>query len=150
MNRLLSLRKAIFTISALTALGLALPASATPPLPFKGYANAVVTSPPTSLLVTASATGEATHLGYFTRTETLLLNPATGAFKGKLVFTAANGDKLCASIDGGFTPLGTALGTYAFTGGTGRFQNATGGATFTAVPAGPGLFTITFQGTIQY
>ena len=150
MNRLLSLRNATLAILTLTALSLAQPASAQPPRPFKGYANAVITSPPTSPLITATATGEATHLGAFTRTETLVLNPSTGAFKGKLVFTADNGDRLCASIDGGFTPLGTAVGTYAFTGGSGRFRNATGGAAFTAVPAGPGRFTITFQGTIQY
>lgn len=151
MNRLLSLRMATLTLATLTTLGLALPASATPPRPFKGYANAVITSPPTSpTLITASATGEATHLGAFTRTETLVLNPATGAFRGTLVFTADNGDRLCASFMGNFTPLGTAVGRYAFTGGSGRFRNATGGADFTAVPAGPGRFTITFQGTIQY
>ena len=150
MNRLLSLRKATLTLAALTALGLALPASAGPPLPFKGYANAVITSPPTSPVLTASATGEATHLGFFTRTERLLLNPETGAFTGSLVFTASNGDKLCARFAGGFTPLGTAVGKYRFIGGTGRFEKATGEAAFTAVPAGPGRFTITFQGTIQY
>jgi hypothetical protein len=150
MNSLLSLRKTTLVILTLTWLGLAQPVSAQVLRPFKGYANVVITSANGPTL-TASATGEATHLGAFTRTETLTFDPAIpGAFTGKLVFIADNGDKLCASFTGSFTPLGTALGTYTFTGGSGRFLYATGGAAFTAVPAGPGRFTITFQGTIQY
>ena len=152
MNSLLSLRKATLAILTLTALVVALApsASATSPVPFKGYANAVITSPPTSTTLTANATGKATYLGAFTRKETLLLDPTTGAFTGKVVFTAANGDRLCASIVGGFTSPTTAAGEYTFTGGTGRFRTATGRATFSATAVAPGRFAITFQGTIQY
>ena len=70
-------------------------------------------------------TGRASHLGDFTRTETLFLNP-DGSFVGQVVFVAANGDKLFADIDGQFISPTTAVGGYEFTGGTGRFLHATG------------------------
>jgi len=60
-----------------------------------------------------------------------------GAIHGCLTLTAPGGDALYAIYDGtegvtdanGFRP---ASGTLTFTGGTGRFQGASGGATFTA------------------
>jgi hypothetical protein len=60
-----------------------------------------------------------------------------GAIHGCLTFTAPNGDALYAIYDGtedaadanGFRP---AAGTLTFTGGTGRFQGASGVGTFTA------------------
>ena len=65
-------------------------------------------------------------------------------------FSAASGDELFADFTGAFTSPTTAEGTYTFTGGTGRFLNATGSATFSAVGVAPGRFRITFQGQIQY
>jgi hypothetical protein len=61
-----------------------------------------------------------------------------GAMHGCLTLTTANGDTLNATYDGtegvtdasGFRP---ASGTLIFTGGTGRFQGASGSAKFTAV-----------------
>ena len=100
---------------------------------------------------TASATGQATHLGRFTRTETVLIDLSNGTFTGTLVFIAANGDRLKADATGHLTsPTGdSAEGTYVFTGGTGRFQNASGQASFEV--AADGLnFDVTFNGTIQY
>lgn len=149
MNRFVPHRRVALALVALGILGLALPASAGNLVPFKGNANVVITSPPTSPLLTASGTGQATHMGLFTRTERLAPN-ADGTFTGRLVFTAANGDQLSASIAGRFTPLGTAVGTYTFTGGTGRFRSASGRAAFSAVPTGPGQFAITFEGAIGF
>ena len=146
MNRFVPLRRVVPALVALGILGLALPADAGDLLPFKGHAKVVITS---QVPLTASGTGQATYLGLFTRTETLVLN-ADRTFTGRLAFTAANGDRLYASIAGGFTPLGTAVGTYTFTGGTGRFRNASGRATFLAVPTGPGQFAITFEGAIGF
>jgi hypothetical protein len=155
MNRLLSFRQLAYSATALTLLGLGLSASAAPSVPFKGRADLVITGaedlPPSSRQVTASATGQATHLGRFTRTETLIVNLSDGTFTGTLVFTAANGDQLKADVGGHFTsPTGdSAAGTYVFTGGTGRFQNASGEAAFEVTPDGAD-FNVTFKGAIQY
>jgi hypothetical protein len=107
--------------------------------------------PPASRRLTASATGQATHLGRFTRTETVIVDLSTGAFTGTLEFVAANGDRLNADVEGHFTsPTGeSAEGTYVFTGGTGRFQNASGVAAFEITPDGMN-FDVSFSGTIQY
>ena len=153
MKRLLSIRQVALAVAALTGLGLALTASAAQERPFKGHADVVtigVEEVPGGLLLTGSATGKATHLGRFTRTETLLLNPITGTFAGTIEFTAANGDQLYADVAGGFISPTTAVGTYTFTGGTGRFEDASGGAAFTAVTADGTNFDVTFKGTIQF
>jgi len=153
MNRLLLTRQMAFAVAALTVLGVGLPAFAARPVPIQGRADLVITGveelPPDGRQLTASATGQATHLGRFTRTETIVVDLLTGTFAGTLKFTAANGDRLCADVAGHFTSPDSAVGTYVFTGGTGRFQNASGSAAFeiTADEAG---FDVTFKGTIQY
>jgi hypothetical protein len=80
-----------------------------------------------------SGSGNATHLGVFTNTGKVsftpdasnpnILHPSGGG-----VFTAANGDKLNFVIISGALDLTTGIGTgdFEFTGGTGRFANATG------------------------
>src|SRR5262245_15989292 len=154
MNRLFSFRHLVFAVASLTVLGLGRSATAAPPLPFKGHADVEITGVVDELPIrrlTASATGEATHLGRFTRSERLVINLRTGTFTGSLVFTAANGDLLRADVGGHFTsPTGdTAEGTYRFTGGTGRFHNASGQAAFEVTPDGM-TFDVTFDGTIKY
>jgi len=155
MNRLLSFRQLAFSATALTILGLCFSASAAPSVPFRGRADLVLTGaedlPPASRRLTAAATGQATHLGRFTRTETLFVNLSNGTFTGTLVFTAANGDRLNADVEGHFTsPTGdSAGGTYLFTGGTGRFQNASGRAAFEVTPDRMN-FDVKFKGTIQF
>ena len=80
-----------------------------------------------------TGSGNATHLGVFTNTghvdftpdasNPTILHPSGGG-----VFTAANGDKLNFVIISGALDLTTGIGTgdFEFTGGTGRFANATG------------------------
>jgi hypothetical protein len=80
-----------------------------------------------------TGSGNATHLGMFTNTGKVnftpdasnpnILHPSGGG-----VFTAANGDKLNFVIISGALDLTTGIGTgdFEFTGGTGRFTNATG------------------------
>ena len=63
----------------------------------------------------------------------LLFNPVMGTVAGSMVFTAANGDRLSGVVAGGFSSPTTAVGTYTFTRGTGRFENATGSAGFSVV-----------------
>jgi hypothetical protein len=94
--------------------------------------------------------GEATHLGRFTGIETVVLDLTNGTFAGTRVFVAANGDWLYADVAGGFTSPTTAVGTLTFTGGTGRFQDATGEADFEAVTADGIDLGLTFEGTIEY
>jgi hypothetical protein len=152
MNRFSLTRQLAFTVAALTFLGLGLTATAAHPVPFKGRADVTVTNAvpvPAGLQLTGSATGQATHLGQFTRTETIVLGP-TGAFTGTLVFTAANGDELTADVAGQFTSATSAVGAYEFSGGTGRFQNASGGADFEATTADGVNFDVTFAGSIHY
>ena len=117
--------------------------------PLRGTATGAITGvvPPNELII--EATGAATHLGQFTREERLFLNP-DGSFSGTIVFTAANGDELRADFSGAFTSATTAEGTYTFTGGTGRFQDATGGATFEARTPDGVHVEITFEGTVRY
>ncbi len=154
MNRLSSWGHATLAVVTLSLVGHFLPASAAEPVPFKGRAALTVTGAipiGDDLQLSATATGIATHLGLFTRTETVLVDPF-GVFKeGTITFTAANGDELYADVAGGFTAadLSTAAGSYTFTGGTGRFQDASGGALFVAVASETG-YDITFDGEIQY
>jgi hypothetical protein len=153
MNRSLLTRQQAFTVAAFTVLGLGLTATAAPPVPFKGRADVTVTGqepvPPASVRLSGFAMGQATHLGRFTRSETIVLDTTNFTFTGTVAFTAANGDHLTADVAGQFTSPTSALGMYEFTGGTGRFQNASGQAAFQATANEVG-FDVTFNGSIQY
>lgn len=133
--------------------------------PFRGSAEGVVTGliAPTPEHpfggLTATWTGHSTHLGAFTRTEVLYYtNAAQTEFEGEFVFTAANGDQLFATFSGQFVPgsePGVLLGegSYEFTGGTGRFADASGTADFTVVAViadGQITATVEFDGSIAY
>ena len=80
-----------------------------------------------------TGSGNATHLGLFTNTGRVSFtpdptNPTILHPSGGGVFTAADGDKLNFVIVTGALDLTTGIGTgdFDFTGGTGRFANATG------------------------
>jgi hypothetical protein len=89
-----------------------------------------------------------THLGRITRVATALIRP-DGTVEGEVVFTAANGDQLAAELHGAFSPT-TILGTYTFTGGTGRFEGAAGEADFHAVTSDGIHVAIDIAGTVKY
>src|SRR5580765_2309017 len=140
---------------ALPAIGgLPLPALADEMRPFRGHVDEViieVTPNPEGLLVTAIGEGQATHLGRFTRLGKVVLHPEAGSAEGTVVFTAANGDQRFMDVIGLPTTTASISGTYTFTGGTGRFGNASGGADFAGVSAPDGIhITVAFEGTIQY
>ena len=116
-----------------TNSGTATPAAAVT-VPFKGsidYTRIGPGSEPGSLVFIG--TGHATHTGLSTidavvvphREET----PPTYSVSG--VITAANGDQINFSGNATFTSPTTAIGTAEITGGTGRFENATGVLDFT-------------------
>ena len=77
-----------------------------------------------------------TSLGTFAFT--LFKTGGGGLFHGCLTLTAPNGDTLEATYDAGSgapnsNMFAQATGALTFTGGTGRFKNASGSATFTAI-----------------
>jgi|GEM_PF-1674103 len=121
-------------------------------VPFRGSAQgaAVSVSPdPAGVVLTVQAEGKATLLGGFSREEEILFNPASGALTGLIVFTAANGDQLFGTVEGGFVSPTRATGTYTFTGGTGRFQNASGDADFSLSTSDGVHFTVEFDGSLS-
>ena len=147
--------KRIGTIG-LTSLMMALPALGDELRPFRGHVDEVITRVEPDpkglgLLVTAAGEGQATHLGQFTRLGRVVLHLEDGSAQGAVVFTAANGDQLFMDVVGLPTTTASISGTYTFTGGTGRFGNASGGADFVGLIAPDGIhITVAFEGTIQY
>jgi len=136
---------------ALVFTALAVPAASAADRPFKGHASGVIQAFPDPIAGTPGVvqyTGQATHLGRFTRTEYFNFDGFGGIF-GTMFFTAANGDRLDLNFDGQFTPP-TAEGTYEITGGTGRFRDAAGTADFRAVLGPEGRVEVDFAGSIRY
>lgn len=116
---------------------------------FQGTAQGAVTEFTTPADWVIDYEGNATHLGKFTRRE-LISFTGPGTFGGTIVFVAANGDKLNADFEGHFVSPNDAVGTYTFTGGSGRFSDATGAATFTAHTPDGLHVSVEFDGTIDY
>jgi hypothetical protein len=139
---------------ALGFLALACPGAADEPVPFRCRAGETITDVtpvgPGLLQITATVTGKGTHLGEFTGTETVVLDLADGTFTGTRVFIAANGDRLYADVEGAFTSATTAEGTFTFTGGTGRFQDASGAADFEVVTPDGIHLALTCKGAIAF
>lgn len=105
--------------------------------------------------ITASASGQATHLGAFTLHDTSTVVAAEGAIRyieGEAHLEAANGDLLCASFTGTVDlATFTATVTFEWTGGTGRFADATG-TTVWQVTLNPAdlSYTAVADGVINY
>src|ERR1044072_5756123 len=71
-------------------------------------------------------------------------------FKGEAVLTAASGEQLTTEIDGTFNAVtGHADLVYEWTGGTGRFEHATG-VTFWSVDVANGEYDVVANGQIIY
>ena len=120
--------------AVLAISGLAGSAAAGEQVPFRGRLEGGFTSTPIpgtpNALVVARGTGEATQLGHFSFDFPLTVNLATQTGGGTYTFTAANGDTVIANISAQSTLLPNGLrhvvesGT--ITGGTGRFEGASG------------------------
>ncbi len=97
-------------------------------------------------------TGTATHLGRFTVVGVLRLNLATASGTGTGSYTAANGDMLLVSVTGQAVVaagIATVTENATVTGGTGRFEGATGTLTVVRrVVQATGVATGTIDGTI--
>jgi hypothetical protein len=133
-------------------------------LPFKasltGNAHLSPTDDPSVLRNDETGVGNATHLGLFTWADTEFADfdevPGGVAVVASFTMTAANGDQLFGTFTstGYFADAETLVihGSYEFTGGTGRFSDATGSGDIDASAfLSPGLpFEGTLTGTIDY
>lgn len=138
--------------------------------PFKGFANAVTNNfvfenpapdlfepeNPNELTILGyfdiQYVGRSTHLGKMTRQEYAVLYE-DGSFEGLMIFVAANGDELHATLDGSLDSLGpptNGSGCYYFFGGTGRFENATGITCFELFTPDFNDVFVTFDGVVNY
>jgi hypothetical protein len=106
-------------------------------VPFQGNLQGTVTrsGAPPIVSVNVSGGGNATQLGQFTVSIPHEVNVVTRTATGQYLFVAANGDTLTASFTGHSAPTAadpTVLAieeTATITGGTGRFEGATGSFT---------------------
>jgi hypothetical protein len=123
--------------------GTSLPFSGSFTIATSGTVNCPPTCPPTTLRVSGTEEGTATHLGSFTAVSVDIVDMATSTSTGTLALTAANGDTLYATTAGGqeeFIPpnISVIRVVATITGGTGRFEGATG------------TFTMRYRGEIDY
>lgn len=100
-------------------------------------------------------TGNATHLGSyreaghvsFSPTE----NPAVLAVSGSIVYTAANGHELRATVVGTLDGLtGTVTATITYVGGTGRFASAAGSSKLVGQMLPSGTLEVNVNGCIDF
>jgi hypothetical protein len=79
-----------------------------------------------------SAEGKATHVGHYTLTGNFMVNLLAGTAAGVFTLTAANGDMLFLNMQGHLAnpaDLTQTISIYVVTGGTGRFEGASGNIT---------------------
>ena len=97
-------------------------------LPFRGTFS--TTEVPDGPLRRLNGSGQATHLGRFTVTAAFtLIPPPVSTASGTAVWTADNGDQLYTNVSGTATvvfPTANITETHTITGGTGRFEGASG------------------------
>lgn len=129
-------------------------------VPFKGEyeTTSQLLQPPPILRQRITGIGEATHLGESTQVAFVTVNlttPPPFHLSGTATFTAANGDEFYTEFTGTNTPNGDGTATgiinHTITGGTGRFENATGNFTGTVL-VNPANSTnhVTYLGSISY
>lgn len=102
----------------------------------------------------AQGVGTATHLGAISvqRTATLTATATPGIFdvNGQATLTAPTGEQLRSTFTGTLNgAVGHADLIYQWTGGTGRFENATG-TTFWSVDVADGEYDVVANGQISY
>lgn len=132
MKSAIRLQLSVVSLVALV-LAVAGPVAARQQVTFHGnLAGTVAVTPldPPLASVLIEASGSASQLGRFTLEVPHLVNQALRTGEGSYVFTAANGDTLTAQFTGEATLVApgvlTTHETAVITGGTGRFDGATG------------------------
>jgi hypothetical protein len=147
----------LFAALAATIAATAIAAAKGANRPLKLEGQAVIVAGDPGELQTTAGSGKGSHLGKVTSSGDVTFGPSSlgPTFvlgTGSQVFTAANGDQLFTSFSGDLN-LDTLTATVPFliTGGTGRFQGASG--SFTAeIGADSSLTSFTFDasGNITY
>src|SRR5262245_32718355 len=133
----------LVAIAALGIVGLAPATAGNAQVPF----TANTTGTPvwaTANTVETHGVGNATHVGRFSNSGLIVLSGPTGSCPGRgpgyptvqpETLTAVNGDQLVIGIDGFACQTGPdswhGAGTWTVIGGTGRFEETTGGGTLT-------------------
>ncbi len=163
-NRMKRLKRSILVITLVlgifTSLVSAAPATTRKPVPFKGQSSGLVTTvgfDPVALIAYthAEGAGQATHLGNFTTSGYVAINFIPGTVLGTFTLTAANGDMLFLTMEGGGIDPTHGVGNFTIVGGTGRFQGATGSYHQEITFAAPGgsaeviAYTEVFEGIIS-
>ena len=121
-------------LTAVTILALARPAMAGDQVPFKGEETGVITTvsfhfPLDTKAIVAE--GEATQFGHYTLMADFVVDVRFGSATGTYTITTANGDMLFLTMEGAVLPTDftKTILNFTVTGGTGRFENATGNFT---------------------
>jgi hypothetical protein len=99
--------------------------------------------------------GQATHLGHYSEAGTVSFTPTSDPavlhVEGSIVYTAANGDELHASVSGELNgATGVVAATVSYVGGTGRFTDATGSSSLSGQLGPGGSISVTVRGRIDY
>ena len=122
-------------------------------VPFKGNYVTVHTLLQGPSVQRVNGTGEATHLGENSFVANANINFSTAppfAMSGTATFTAANGDQFYTRFTGSITPPNGVI-NHVITGGTGRFDDATGAFTAFSSPTSiPLTNNVIMEGTINY
>ena len=148
-------------LTALTLLPLAYPAMAGDEVPYKGKEVGAVTKGAFQFPFSYNSTvaeGEATYIGHYTLTGNFVVDVRFGTATGVFTLIAANGDMLFLDMAGHAVPtdLTRTVANFTVTGGTGRFEGATG--SFTAdnqfdfavnLPVSPNPYVAEIEGTIS-
>ena len=148
-------------LTALTLLPLAHPAIAGDEVPYKGKEVGAVTKEAFQFPFSQNSTvaeGEATYIGHYTLTGNFVVDVRSGTATGVFTLIAANGDMLFLDMEGHTVPtdLTKTVANFTVTGGTGRFEGATG--SFTAdnqfgfavnLPVSPNPYVAEIEGTIS-
>lgn len=129
------------------------------PVPFNARCELTIQPPtpvgPGLLHQIDTGTCQATHLGRALLTSDKIINVVAGTQTLETTFVAANGDELRGTGSGTNAPVGPGLvaftATITFTGGTGRFADASGQATITGqADLVAGRSHMTASGTIEF
>lgn len=153
------MRAPVLATGLMLSLGMAVagPVAASQQVPFRGEMSGTATVTPIQppiVSVLLETSGQASQLGRFTLVAPHTVNQATRIATGTYTFTAADGSTLTATLAGTATlvaPGQLAIAeTGTITGGTGRFEGATGSfSTDRTFFPGTGETHGTFEGWIS-
>ena len=156
----MNLHKSVVSLAmaALTTMGLSGSAAAAEQVTFsgslEGFETQTLLDPP-FLYTVGTGSGNATQLGKYTYTMPHVVNLSTRAGVGTFELVAANGDTLVGTLTGQATPpdangVISIVEELIITGGTGRFEGATGAFEIHRVYDRPNNVTTgTFEGTVS-